>query len=378
MSIRFEVIEGELPEGVELEPSGLVVGLVKYENVGMAPYWITPAGSLGDYGEGEEVLFGPLEVMVDPNRKLERISVVPSDKKFSNLPWGLTINPETGVISGTIKDIPVTETPFFDHELPVWHTPSQNIGTYDEGDYVSFTFDAENRQGNSIGYFVKCGELPWGLVLDRDTGVLSGTLSDLKKGASDVVDKHPKPTWNTVQGLIARIGEFEEFEFQLDVTPNLGDTISSYVIIDGGLPWGLSLDRETGTISGTIAEIKIPVNKNYPGGKDPVWDDEVIVNGVPMNLTHGTLIGEYRIGETIEVKFKAHADTGRTIVKYFVKHEDRYETNGTYIPWGTIMDTGSGVLSGTLKHAGLYAFAVNAIDSAGMISSRTYLINVTE
>ncbi len=379
MAIKFSLVEGELPEGINLDDKGVLHGLVKYENIGMAPYWDIPEGILGTFDEGEEAEIGPITAVVGSNRTLERVSIVPNDEnKFSCLPWGLTMNPYTGIISGKIKDIPIAEDPFFDHEKPVWVTDSHHLGSINEGQSFSFTFTATPKQGENIGYFISNGDIPWGLVLDRNTGVLSGIASELKSGVSEIAEKEPKPEWITVKGSLKPSNELQEYEYKLEAKPRLGKSIVSYEILDGGLPWGLTLDRNTGIISGITSEIKIPVSPHLPSGRDPIWSDEIEVNSVNRFVGHTETIGIFNVGETLEVKFKATADSHRSIVGYFVNHSETNECSGGFVPWGLVLDRNTGILSGILSKSGTYAFCVNCMDSVGLVNSRTYVVVVND
>jgi hypothetical protein len=108
-------------------------------------------------------------------------------------------------------------------------------------------------------------------------------------------------------------------------TANRGTAISHYFITDGAVPFGMSLNRATGELSGTLDDL---VDSTLPAievsGK-PVWND----SGALATIEEG---------QTYSCSLSVIPSTGRTINRFAV-------VNGN-IPLGLKLDLSTGEISG--------------------------------
>jgi len=156
------------------------------------PVWKTQPGNLGTI---EERVFYKLELEADNSTQFEIIS--------GNLPSGLQLKAD-GVIDGvpSVKNI-LQGVPFdvgqnitsrfvvrargntsvadrtFEltvtgQDKPTITTPAGSLGEFIEGDYVEIRLEAEDLDLDTLVWSVANFELPPGLELDSDTGVISG------------------------------------------------------------------------------------------------------------------------------------------------------------------------------------------------------------
>jgi|HigsolmetaAR203D_1030402.scaffolds.fasta_scaffold01300_16 Putative Ig domain. len=440
MSITYQMVYGGLPSGIDLDPKGLVHGTALYDAI-HAPIWETPPGELAVADEFAELELPPLVARSQPGRQLVRYSIVKAHKGHTGLPWGLKLDPKTGVISGYIaelldelanplppSEIPIWNTPkgllgtwgeFEEVEIelsatpqlgerivrwfivkgalpwgltidtktgvisgttaelvhpisyvpeeffpkPVWKTPTGSLGIYNEFQTISLQLDIQPRLGSAMKSFVITeGFLPWGLVLDRATGVISGTAAELKTPFEPVMESPmPRPTWNTQKGCIGIYREQDEIDVQVSATPHLGTTLT-YMVISGGLPWGCTMDRNTGRITGVAAEIKIPVEPEFYELGGPTW------------LTPSGKIATLSAGQTVDFSFDVKGENGRTIKSFYMNFQP-----GGGLPWGVVFSPSEGKLAGTVKtnaKPGVYNFVVVAVDSADREAARDFSIEI--
>jgi len=209
----------------------------------------------------------------------------------ANLPAGLSIDPYSGIISGTISgsadtgspySVTVTATDYFvsgsnDSHTFSWTVASSGTITVSltqpadqtnvDGYSPSLTLSATDSASHSLVY--GASNLPAGLSIDSSTGVISGTITsgDSADGVYDV-------TVSATDSTNSSIGMSKTFQWTvnpvvtLSVASSVADADGESVnwTIEGsdsgsfpmtysasGLPTGLTINVATGVISGTIA-----------------------------------------------------------------------------------------------------------------------------
>ena len=211
----------------------------------------------------------------------------------TGLPPGLSINPTTGLVSGTIGNTAATGSPYStilkvsdndgtsfgdtdslswtitaQNELPTFN---QNLPNRSDGESrsVSLSAAATDLDGNTLTYAAT--SLPAGLSINASTGLITGTIGDNAAGASPysvsitVSDDGGTTTGDTdTFSWTITANEAPTFDQDLDDRTNAeGEVVSlSAAATDldsdpleyaaSGLPQGLSINASTGEISGTI------------------------------------------------------------------------------------------------------------------------------
>lgn len=364
--LKYSLIGGSLPNGVALDgKTGLLLGQLDYTTVNEGPVWVTGAGTLGTFNALDSVTIPALQVNPgSDNTSITGLSLMIKNGS-QGIPWGLTFDPSSGVISGTLAEQKTNdpESEFSSDQLPTWVTSSGLLLTTGEIKSVSLQLSASAIANHQIStYTCVDGGLPWGLILNSN-GVISGTTAELKQGdLSEYSSPTPVPTWNTPAGLLLNTFNFRSVSLNISATANLGTTVS-YSSIKGSLPWGLILNSN-GTISGTPAELKkyeLPVIPS-----SPVW-----------NVTNN-IIGTFSIGTQDSVSYQVPSATttatGATITGYFAK-----QVNGYAMPLGLSLSS-SGVISGKIAKTnipGTYQMNISALDSNGQSTIQQFQITLT-
>ena len=243
----------DLPIQVTLDTiNGALDGYLEASFISKADItWTTPSGTLGTYNEGQS--FNKTFVASSTNGPPITYTIIEPP------PWGLTLNPTTGKLSGTFLDYtqgPV-EPPI---NIPVWTTPAGSLGTFNEFASVTLTLVATpTSPGTSVDtYSLNDGVLPWGLTLNPTNGKITGNPQDFTKQPNDPIT--PKPTWTTAAGSLGTVAENASFSKTLVATP-----ASTYTLQDGSLPFGITLNPTTGAVAGTFLPVNTPSEfKSYP------------------------------------------------------------------------------------------------------------------
>jgi hypothetical protein len=210
----------------------------------------------------------------------------PAHKEFSstNLPVGLTINAETGVISGTITDL----TPQTYNNVKIKISDSDDITNYDERTFNIVVYDFVNittatirnfvngasylqsvvaeKGTGSYNFEISAGSLPTGLSINQSTGVISGTPNAMTGAFSFTVkvsDSNDPIDFKTRDFSIALYDKIaittlslenaikDDATYSHTVSSTGGSGAYKNTISSGSLPAGLSINSATGTISGT-------------------------------------------------------------------------------------------------------------------------------
>jgi chitodextrinase len=204
---------------------------------------------------------------------------------YGMLPDGLSLDPDTGIISGT-----PTHAGYFniiiiatDSSRPVSQSMIRSLGIDITGD-LTITTPAvlpRERLGNPVSpvvlnagggpsphvWQIVDGTLPEGIVLDPDTGEISGTPLD--KGGfrgtlqvTDALDHTAVKTffWHIADDLVIETGALPDgavgAAYNFTLAAKGGEKPYEWRIKSGTLPDGLSLNRHTGTLSGEPAAIQ--------------------------------------------------------------------------------------------------------------------------
>jgi len=208
------------------------------------------------------------------------------------LPTGLSLNADSGVISGTPTNgtftftIRGTDTDGDTADQSYSWTINNVVPTSDGGtvtitainEGVAANYDVDNNFTFATGstfsaYSLVSGSLPTGTSLNTSSGVISGTATHdgtytftirATDTDGDTVDQAYTFTINNVVPTsdggtvtITAINELSAGSYDVDnnFTFATGSTFSAYSVQSGSLPAGLSLNTSTGVISGTASNV---------------------------------------------------------------------------------------------------------------------------
>lgn len=376
LKVRYTIQSGSLPNGMSLDPdTGVITGSAGWDALGLGPTWTGPAaGSLGSFNENDP--FSSVTFQATTAKTPINFSIAQG-----YIPWGLTFNAMTGVLSGTISPLKqrVNETAS-NYDGPKWNTQFGTLANYDEGSTSSLNLSATPiGQRTMRGYQVVEGYLPWGLRLDMQTGVISGTTANLKNpGAYVDVPKLPIPAWTTATGSLATLDEHSAFTTTLAATPAAGRSMAKYVINKGFLPFGLKLNQQNGVISGVTTDMFVEEAGFVDAANSPTISNTVNIQGTDTVVNDGGSVGSYAKGTAVTINFTATTISGRTVRNYFI-------SNGS-LPFGLKLNSLTGQISGTILNnvrtqSKTYTFTVQVYDKGDTQYrrnrvSRTYTITV--
>lgn len=292
------------------------------------------------------------------------------------LPAGVTLDPDTGAFSGTptssgafaftvtasngIGQDTTREFTGTVGQAPGWETQQ---GLYAEvGVPVDTTFTAVGTPAPQ--YTIGDGALPPGLVLDADTGRITGTPTEagpysFTLVATSELGSSSLPVQGTVvQGPGAISGAPDAWIVGEPATGTVnatGTPAPVYTVTEGTLPDGVTLDPATGAFTGVPAvagPYSFTVTAENGVGTPSTQEFSGVVDQAPIWNTSDGLALE--VGASIETAFTA---TGTPAPTYAVVEGE--------LPAGLTLDPATGALTGTPTEAGPYSFTLAASNGIG-------------
>ena len=225
--------------------------------------------SLISYPQTNLIIGQGLSFSITPNlTKVSTISIV-----SGSLPIGLSINPSTGVISGSPSQLLSSQSVTIEAmsgtaiETVVLSftviTPISSF-SYSQSSYVLSRDDPVSIiptvDGDQLSFSVSSGSLPIGLSINSSIGIISGTpLSSIPLTNTIQASNQVGSTQFTISILVIiplSNLHYSQFSFTLikgqsfSISPIISGDNPLFTITSGTLPPGLSLNQSTGIISG--------------------------------------------------------------------------------------------------------------------------------
>ena len=285
--VTFSLKVGSLPSGLQLNYStGEITGtptqsVSNYRSVivarnALGELTVTLTFNIGDaitsfsYPQSEYILPKDVSFSATPivSGDFNTYSVV-----SGTLPTGLSLNANTGVISGTptksVSNRQVTikaqnshgsRTTTLSFTIVSVSTLSYPQSTYSIAKGVSFSV-SPNGSSDSVTYSIQSGSLPTGLSLNANTGVISGkaTISTKEQSitvtAVNVVGSRSSAISIRVFTAITKYS-YSNTDYTLvngkryKLTPSFSGEEPAFSVANGTLPDGLTLNAITGVIEG--------------------------------------------------------------------------------------------------------------------------------
>ena len=227
--------------------------------------------SLISYPQTNLIIGQGLSFSITPNlTKVSTISIV-----SGSLPNGLSINPSTGVISGspsqllssqsvTIEAVSGTAIETVVLSFTVI-TPISSF-SYPQSSFIlakSNIFSIiPTVDGDELSFSITSGSLPIGLSLNSSTGIISGIPSQAMSSQSVTINALNQVSNQSFSLSFTILTPITSFSYprtsyaltlnnSFSITPNVDGDELSFSISSGSLPIGLSLNSSSGIISGT-------------------------------------------------------------------------------------------------------------------------------
>jgi hypothetical protein len=311
----------------------------------------------------------------------------------TGLPSGLSIDPASGLIAGTITGTANTYSASVTAADGTKASASQsftwNVSTLSEtnpgtqnnavGDSVSLQIqDSGLPSGDSWSY--SASGLPSGLSIDPTSGLITGTITGSANTYSASVtasdgqgaSANQAFTWNVSVLSVTNpgtqnsaVGDSVSLQTQDSGLPS-GDSWSYSAT---GLPSGLSIDPTSGLITGTVtgsantysASVTASDGQGASASQSFTW------NVSALSVTNpGTR--NSAVGDSVSLQIQ---DSG-------LPSGDSWSYSATGLPSGLSIDPTSGLITGTVTgSANTYSAFVTASDGQGASASQTFTWNVS-
>jgi hypothetical protein len=333
----------------------------------------------------------------------------------TGLPVGITIDNKTGVISGTPTNESVGDTQVVvtatdskgksiagQFTLTVMNTNDDPtiVGEIPDSSAIEDTFYSldvskyftDMDKGDTLSFFAT--NLPDGLAIDANSGVISGTAGNAAVGnytvmltASDESGGTAKASFNlavvntndapVVSTPITDAAATEDYPFVFDISsffadPDVGDILTYSA---QKLPDGLNLDTKTGVISGTPTNAAVgasSITVTASDGKGGSVSDTFILTVANTNDDPLVIAPFANQSAVVNVPFNldvnnafSDPDVGDTLT-YFV----------TGLPAGLALDGNTGLISGNPSQLGTQTVTITASDGKGGIANASFDVTI--
>jgi uncharacterized repeat protein (TIGR01451 family) len=407
-----------LPPGLSINPTtGAITGMVTAGASGLGSYFPTVVVSDGTYSDSMSFEWdvNSLVSISDPGDQVNTVGDTVSlalsatdagsgtlTYVATGLPAGLSLNPSTGVISGTISSgataigsytttIFVGDGTYSAVDSLTWTitaagtvtlaTPNDQSSS--EGASASLSLSASDSGSGTLSYFAL--GLPAGLKLNPTTGAMSGTVAvgAAATGPDSVTVIATDGTNSAEETFLWTPTSAVTMAAVADQTNAEGDTVSLSVSASDsgggtltfaavGLPAGVKINPSTGAITGTIALAAAArgpyaVTVTAADGTSSASQTFTWAVASPITLTVPADQTNYE-GDTVSRSVSASDASGGTVT---------YAAVG--LPPGLKINAGSGLITGTIAAGaaanGPYLVMVTASDGT-YTASATFTWNV--